>query len=99
MKFGVVKSSTINAIPGQAWNVNYILKMKERLDEKGREETPDAIKEEIASMRYEAMDRVDRARELSDQAERLMEQARAERAEAESLANQDYRTIERKMRR
>lgn len=96
-KIGTVKASTIASVPGKNWNPEFILKLKDRLDMKGVEETPDNVQEEVAIMSAEAMDRVAKAKQLQDEANQLETEARAERLVAEELTSETHASLSRKM--
>ena len=84
---GTVKMSTIGALKGQPFNADYLLRVKDRLDARGADENPDEVREEAAAMHFEAVDRVERAREMRTAAAELEGRARAEEEEAMALAN------------
>jgi hypothetical protein len=96
-RFGTVKMSSIGALQGSPLNPHYLLNIKERLDARDAEETPENFREEAAAMYFEAQDRIANAKRLSEESQRLAEQARAEREEAESLCNTSAQTIARRM--
>lgn len=96
-KVGVVKSSSLDVLPGRAWNPSFILKLKDRMDSKGIAETPDNVQDETNLMFCEALDRLSRAEELQAEANRLEAEARAEREEAEELSNLSASSLARRM--
>jgi hypothetical protein len=79
--------STVEALRGKPLNAEHLLSLKRRLDARGAAETPGEAQEEEAAMRFEAMDRAERARGLRDDAAALVAEARREEAEAMTLAN------------
>lgn len=95
-KFGVVKMSTV-AAAGNTLNATHLLRIKERLDARGADETPEEVRSEIASMDAEAADKISHARELRDQANELLATARAEEADAEELGDARRNTLARRM--
>ena len=96
-KVGVVKFSTLGAVPHAAWNPGFLLRVKDRLDARSVEETPANVKAEVSMMEAEAMERMRHARSLQDQANKLAEQARREREEAEILTNMKQSSLARRM--
>lgn len=96
-RFGTVKMSSIAALEGAPLNPTYLLNIKERLDARDAEETPETFKEEAAAMYYEAMDKVSNAQRLSAESQALAVAAKAEREEAEALTNTPAPTIARRM--
>lgn len=97
VRTGTVKLSTLTALDGTPLNADHLLRVKERLEVRGAQETPDEVHEETAAMCYEAMDRVERAKDLRTRGKALMEEAAAEVAEAETLTNTSHQTIGRRM--
>lgn len=97
VRTGAVKLSTIATLDGMPLNADYLLRVKERLDARGVQETPDEVREETAAMCYEAMDRAERARDLRARGNALLDEASAEIEEAEALTNTSRQTINRRM--
>lgn len=86
-KVATMKLSSLLELDGMPLNPDHVVRIKDRMFEKGVDETPSAVAEEAAAMAYEAKDRVAAARQMRDQAADLLEKARAEEAEAETLSN------------
>ncbi|MDW9481737.1 hypothetical protein GOB57_24115 [Sinorhizobium meliloti] len=97
VRTGTVKLSTVAALDGKPLNAGYLLRVKERLDVRGAQETPDEVREESAHMCYEAMDRAERAKVLRARGNALLDEAAAEIEEAEALTNTNRQTINRRM--
>ena len=96
-KVGTAKASSIATIPGRAWNPEMLLKMKDRLDARGIEETPENVATEAETMTAEAMERMARAKEMQAEANRLEAEARLQRKEAEDLTSESHSTLSRRM--
>jgi uncharacterized coiled-coil DUF342 family protein len=95
---GVVKMSTLTAEKGTWLSPATAIRVKERLDARGAEETPDEARAEIATMRAEADQKMQQARTMRDEANAMVETAREMENDAAVLVNEDRSTLTRRMR-
>lgn len=95
-RYGTVNSSTVGAAGGTL-NADYLLRIKERITDRGVEENFDEAKREIGLMNSEAQNRMKKSLEAREKANKYLEIAREERDEAEKLSNTSHQVIERKM--
>ena len=96
-RHGTVKLSSIAGLEGTPLNPDYLLRVKERLDARDAEETPESFREEAAAMRYEAADRLANAKVLKVKGEAILAESRAERHEAEAMTNTSAQTLSRRL--
>ena len=95
-RFGVVNSSTIAQANGTL-NPDYLLRIKERITERGAVETPSVVREEINEMKSEAQERMNKSLEARERGNALLQEARDEQNEAEALSNMPSQTLIKKM--
>jgi hypothetical protein len=96
--FGVVKLSTLTAEKGTWLSPAFAIRIKDRLDARRAEETPDEARAEIAAMRFEADQKMQQARAMRGEANAMLETARQIESDAAILANEDRQTLTRHMR-
>jgi hypothetical protein len=96
-KIAIVKFSTLGAVPHAPWDAAFLIRVKNRLDELGLEETPDNVRETTALMRGEAEERVRLARGKRQQSEALLIEARTLEAEAEEMTAEKTSVISRRI--
>jgi hypothetical protein len=92
-EFATVKMSSIMALEGKPLNARHLIRLKRRLDARDADETLRNIKEETASMCFEALDRLQKASSLRQRVALMTKVARFEEEEAEDLTNTAKQTI------